>query len=87
MSKGEQDEQLEDAAVTPAFVRGSQKSFEEAERLVKRGAVPLGPIMCHQEPRQGDVLVLAQVGRRIVRREFSLPGPRGSGIEFPALNP
>ena len=41
----------------------------------QRGAVPLGRVLCHQDPGQGDVLELAQVAELVVGRQTPLLRP------------
>src|SRR5690606_25912773 len=68
-----EDAGLQGAAVTPG---GGGRGLEAPEEDLGVGGLTLG----EEQPRQGEVLVLPQVGQRLVDRDAGVPRPAGRQV-------
>ena len=66
MSKRLQHKDLDDASGPPAFFRREQQTLQEPGRVRKGAPLPIALAPRQEQPGQGDVLVLAQVGEVVI---------------------
>ena len=71
-----QDQNLDDRPGPPPGLRVRQEPVQESNRALQRLLGTLSPVNRQEDPRQRDVLELAQVTEVIVRRQTMLPYPR-----------
>jgi hypothetical protein len=57
-----QDADLDDARVSSAALGGRKQPVEQTQRVLERAGVVIDALPGDQQPRQGEVLVLAQIG-------------------------
>ena len=79
--EGLQDQDLDEGAGPAALLGGDRQPIEET---VRRSAPATSAASREQDPGQGDVLVLADVGQVVVRGEVVLARPV-EGLRQPAL--
>ena len=72
-------------AAACAVFGGAEQPAKEAERAVDVAAV--APVFGDQQPRQGQVFVLTQVERSVVRTELTVVGPLPREGELVAADP
>ena len=62
-------------AVTEQDRNGGQNTAEQADRLLGVGRVAVGPVACHEQAAEGELLELGEVGRRVLRRHPMVARP------------
>ena len=85
--EGLQDEDLDDARASAAALGGCEQPIKESQCLPEFAGVPLDAVPGDQQPRQGEVLVLAQVGRAVFGSQLPFPGPLFRVSELAAPEP